>query len=76
MMTLTVLTALLAIGFMVNGAVQLARKAVAPIEISPDPVTQMPGRKPPARHRRAACGPPANPSIIRPANPSPEWWNR
>ena len=44
MMTLTVLTALFAIGFMVNGAMRLARRAVAPIEMAGDPVTQMPGR--------------------------------
>jgi uncharacterized membrane protein YfbV (UPF0208 family) len=44
MMTLTVLTALFAIGFMVNGALKLARRAVAPLDVVADPVTQMPGR--------------------------------
>ena len=44
MMTLTVLTALFAIGFMVNGAFRLARNAMAPMEVVADPVTQMPGR--------------------------------
>lgn len=44
MMTLTVLTAFFAIGFMVNGALRLARHAMAPMEVVADPVTQMPGR--------------------------------
>ena len=34
MMPLTMLTALLAIGLMVNGAMRLARKALAPVEIT------------------------------------------
>jgi hypothetical protein len=40
MITLTVLTAFFAIGFMVHGAITLSKRALAPVEVS-EPATQM-----------------------------------
>ena len=40
MITLTVLSAFFAIGFMVHGAIQLSKRALAPVEVA-EPATQM-----------------------------------
>jgi hypothetical protein len=40
MITLTVLTAFFAIGFMVHGAITLSKRAMAPVEMA-EPVTTM-----------------------------------
>ena len=41
MITLTVLTAFFAIGFMVHGAIKQSKQAMGKVEMTPEPVTQM-----------------------------------